>query len=283
VEARPRPIVFATFSGGAKACLYKIFQILQGVEEGGAHSTEKYANVRACVAGQIHDSSPIDFVSGLGAYFVSTVVLNSKRSAVSNAIFPVMTQATAKLINSFFFREFNAQRDDYWRTLYQSANLGPMLFLCSTNDDLASFDTINKFAKAVQQLGCEVEFVVWDTSEHVGHLKNFPNEYQAAVKSFLNKRSTNNTFRSLESSGLRGGGEQTTTIGIIAQSGHHQGDSKFHRSRFSQGFSIEDTSYDTKPSVQLDDARTTKNSYTSKSVSLGDSSNPLNRPLISRL
>ena len=43
-----------------------------------------------------------------------------------------------------------------------------MLFLCSTNDDLASFDTINKFAKAVQQLGCEVEFVVWDTSEHVG-------------------------------------------------------------------------------------------------------------------
>lgn len=117
-----------------------------------------------------------------------------------------------------------------------------------------------------------------------GHLKNFPNEYQAAVKSFLNKRSTNNTFRSLESSGLRGGGEETTTTGIIAQSGHHQsGDSKFHRSRFSQGFSIGDTSYDTKPSVQHDDARTTKNSYTSKSVSLGDSSNPLNRPLISRL
>jgi hypothetical protein len=90
---------------------------------------EKYANVRACVAGQIHDSSPIDFVSGLGAYFVSTVVLNSKRSAVSNAIFPVMTQAVAKLINSFFFREFNAQRDDYWRTLYQSA-----VSNCNTSD-----------------------------------------------------------------------------------------------------------------------------------------------------
>lgn len=115
-----------------------------------------------------------------------------------------------------------------------------------------------------------------------GHLKNFPNEYQAAVKSFLNKRSTNNTSRSLESSGLRDG-EETTTTGNIAQSGHPQGNNKFHRSRFSQGFSIGDTSYDTQPSVQHDDARTTKNSYTSKLVSLGDSSNPLNRPLISRL
>lgn len=116
-----------------------------------------------------------------------------------------------------------------------------------------------------------------------GHLKNFPNEYQAAVKDFLHKRSTNIISGSLKSSGLRGGGEETTTTGNIAQSGHHQGDSNFHRSRFSQGFSIEDTSYGTQPGVQHDGARTTKNSYTSKLVSVGDSSNPLNRPLLSRL
>jgi hypothetical protein len=30
VGERPRPIVFATFSGGTKACLYKVFQILHG-------------------------------------------------------------------------------------------------------------------------------------------------------------------------------------------------------------------------------------------------------------
>lgn len=27
VGERPRPIVFATFSGGTKACLYKVFQV----------------------------------------------------------------------------------------------------------------------------------------------------------------------------------------------------------------------------------------------------------------
>lgn len=81
---------------------------------------EKYANVRACVAGQIHDSSPVDFVSSLGAHFVSTLVLKSWRSGVSNVIFPVMTQAVAKLLDALFLREFNEQRDDYWLTLYQS-------------------------------------------------------------------------------------------------------------------------------------------------------------------
>ena len=81
---------------------------------------EKYANVRACVAGQIHDSSPVDFVSSLGAHFVSTLVLKSWRSGVSNVIFPVMTQAVAKLLDALFLREFNEQRGDYWLTLYQS-------------------------------------------------------------------------------------------------------------------------------------------------------------------
>ena len=90
---------------------------------------EKYANVRACVAGQIHDSSPTDFVSSVGADFVSTNVLKSRRSAVSNAIFPVMTHAVAKLLDSLFFREFNAQRDDYWLTLHQSA-----VSNCNTSD-----------------------------------------------------------------------------------------------------------------------------------------------------
>ena len=81
---------------------------------------EKYANVRACVAGQIHDSSPVDFLSSVGAHFVSTIVLKSRSSGVSNVIFPVMTQAAAKLLDALFLREFNEQRDDYWLTLYQS-------------------------------------------------------------------------------------------------------------------------------------------------------------------
>jgi len=51
--------------------------------------------------------------------------------------------------------------------------LGPLLILCCTNDDLAPFDIINKFATGVRDSGCPVDLVVWDASDHVGEVLAF--------------------------------------------------------------------------------------------------------------
>jgi acetyl esterase/lipase len=47
-------------------------------------------------------------------------------------------------------------------------DMGPILILCSTNDELAPINTIQNFAKSARERGCQVTLVVWDTSEHVG-------------------------------------------------------------------------------------------------------------------
>jgi hypothetical protein len=64
-------------------------------------------------------------------------------------------------------------------------DMGPILILCSTNDELAPMNTIQNFAKSARERGCQVTLVVWDTSEHVGHFRKFPNDYGKAISSFL--------------------------------------------------------------------------------------------------
>lgn len=59
--------------------------------------------------------------------------------------------------------------------------LGPILILCSTNDDLAPFDIINKFAIAVRESGCAVDLVVWDSSDHVGEILGLLNAYKHSI------------------------------------------------------------------------------------------------------
>lgn len=185
VKDNPRPIVFATFSGGAKTCLYKILQILQGTGETGSQYAGKYRAVETCVRGQVHDSSPIDFVSALGARFASFTV--SQMLGWSNPVVPAISHAVANVMDFFFLPAYELQRADFWLTLKQSSKLGPFLIFCSTNDHLAPYNTINEFATVLRELGGQVDLVVWDTSDHVGHLRNYPKEYHGAVKSFLDR------------------------------------------------------------------------------------------------
>ncbi|KAH9540742.1 hypothetical protein CY35_14G022100 [Sphagnum magellanicum] len=183
VVERPRPIVFATFSGGTKACLYKVFQILHGSCTGLENLKEKFQAVRACVTGQIYDSSPADFVSEIGVKFLSSpVVWKSQKPSI---VISLGTKTAASILDPLFSSQFEQQRVEYWLALEQSVDMGPILILCSTNDELAPINTIQNFAKSARERGCQVTLVVWDTSEHVGHFRKFPDDYGKAVSSFL--------------------------------------------------------------------------------------------------
>lgn len=184
IERRARPIVFAAFSGAPKSCMYKIFQTLQDCEELKLDSG-RCKLFRECISGQIYDSSPIDFISERGTNFVvhPTFLNLTHRPRVLRW----GAWATSWVLDALFLNRFETQRAEYWQTLYSSVNMGPILLLCSEDDDLAPFETICNFASHLRELGGDVKLVSWKSSPHVGHYRHYPEEYKSAVKILLTR------------------------------------------------------------------------------------------------
>ncbi|KAK1302440.1 hypothetical protein QJS10_CPB12g01630 [Acorus calamus] len=187
LKTRPRPIVLASFSGGPKACMYKLLQILEGKCEDQQYLDE-YKLVRDCICGQIYDSSPVDFTTEIGHRFA----LNPAVIKMSNPprLLSWMAKAFSSGLDALFLDNFEAQRADYWQTLYSSVNIGPFLILCSEKDELAPYQIVCNFAQRLQELGGDVRLVKWATSPHVGHYMLYPDEYKAAVTELLSKALT---------------------------------------------------------------------------------------------
>ncbi|KAJ8625133.1 hypothetical protein MRB53_033663 [Persea americana] len=184
VEIRPLPIVFAAFSGGPKGCMYKVLQIIEGNCEAQI-DLEKYKLIRDCVSGHIYDSSPVDFTSDLGTKFIlhPTVLKMSEPPRLLSWL----ARGFASGLDALFLTRFEAQRAEYWQTLYSSVNMGPFLILCSEEDDIAPYQVICNFAQRLQDLGGDVKLVKWNSSPHVGHYKHYPVEYKDAVNQLLEK------------------------------------------------------------------------------------------------
>lgn len=183
IERRPRPIVFAAFSGAPKTCMYKLFQILQEKCQELKLDSGRCKLIRECITGQIYDSCPVDFISELGANFVvHPTVLNLSHPP---RVLRWGAQATSWVLDALFLNKFEAERAEYWQTLYSSVNMGPILLLCSEDDDLAPFETICNFASHLRELGGDVKLVSWKSSPHVGHYRRYPEEYKSAVKILL--------------------------------------------------------------------------------------------------
>lgn len=182
LKNRPLPIVLAAFSGGSKGCMYKVLQLLEGKCDGQV-SLDEYQLVRDCICGQIYDSSPVDFTSDVGAQFVlrpSVFKVSRPPRAVS-----WMTKALASGLDTLFLSRIEAQRAEYWQTLYSSVCLGPFLMLYSEDDDLAPCQIISSFAQRLQGLGGNVKLVKWNNSCHVAHYKYHQTEYKDAVSEML--------------------------------------------------------------------------------------------------
>ncbi|XP_010916637.1 uncharacterized protein [Elaeis guineensis] len=198
VKIRPLPITLVAFSGGAKGCMYKVLQLIDGKCEGQL-SLDEYQLVRDCVCGQIYDSSPVDFTSDLGTRFVlhpSILKMSHPPRVVS-----WMAKALASGLDTLFINRFEAQRAEYWQTLYSSANMGPFLIFCSDDDELAPYPVVCTFTQRLQELGGDVKLIKWNSSPHVGHYKHHPVEYKAAVSELLCKAALVHSERRQQSHG----------------------------------------------------------------------------------
>ncbi|KAK4274704.1 hypothetical protein QN277_017891 [Acacia crassicarpa] len=184
LRIRPCPIVFASFSGGAKACMSEVLRIIEGKCEG--HNMVDYQLVRDSISGYIYDSSPVDFTSDLGVRFLlhPSVLKMSHPPRFASWI----ASSIASGLDALFLGRFESQRAEFWQTLYSTIRMqAPYLIFCSEKDDLAPFQDISNFAQRLKDLGCDVKVVKWDTSPHVGHYRHHPIDYKAAVTEILGK------------------------------------------------------------------------------------------------
>lgn len=188
LKRRPCPVVFASFSGGPKACMYKALQIIDSKREPDRDLNE-YQLVRDCLCGHIFDSTPVDFTSDLGTRFAlhPSILKLSQPPTIAKWI----ANGISSSLDALFLTKFEAQRAEYWQILYSTVGMrAPYLILCSENDDLAPYKIICNFAQRLQSLGGDVKLVKWSNSPHVGHYRHHPEEYKAAVTELLTKATT---------------------------------------------------------------------------------------------
>ncbi|KAG1366612.1 Transmembrane protein 53 [Cocos nucifera] len=182
VRYRPLPIVLVAFSGGSKGFMYKVLQLLEGKCDGQL-SLDEYQLVRDCICGQIYDSSPVDFTSDVGTrLFLHPTVVKMFHPP---RIVSWMAKALASGLDTLFLGRFEAQRAEYWQTLYSSVSMGPFLILYSEDDDVVPYQIISSFAQHLQELGGNVKLVKWNNSCHVAHYKYHQAEYKDAVSEML--------------------------------------------------------------------------------------------------
>ncbi|RWV83588.1 hypothetical protein GW17_00054779 [Ensete ventricosum] len=80
-----------------------------------------------------------------------------------------------------------AQRAEYWQSLYSSRSMGPILIFSSEDDDLAPYQVIFNFSLRLKELGVDARLVKWSNSPHVGHYSHHQTEYQSNVIELLGK------------------------------------------------------------------------------------------------
>lgn len=77
---------------------------------------DEHRLVRDCVSGFIFDSSPVDFTSDSGTRFVlHPAVLKMSRPPV---LASWIANGIASSLDALFLGRFEAQRAEYWQTLY---------------------------------------------------------------------------------------------------------------------------------------------------------------------
>ncbi|GER36961.1 hypothetical protein STAS_13347 [Striga asiatica] len=118
LKLRPCPVVFASFSGGPKACMYKVVQIIEGKCNREQINVDDCWLIRNCVSGHIFDSTPVDFVSDLGTRFVlhPSVLKMSRPPRLATWI----AKGISSSLDALFQSRFESERAEYWQTLYST-------------------------------------------------------------------------------------------------------------------------------------------------------------------
>ena len=141
------------------------------------------------VCGVIVDSAPgkARILRAAKAYAASLQVTGLRRYFVMFSMMAFLLFNAVKVWFQSFYNNKYAQKDK--RYLYDNmANLPcrwPELYLYSKADKVISYYDVEDMINRRKSLGVHVDSVCWEKSNHVLHLRQYPEEYRDACWEFL--------------------------------------------------------------------------------------------------
>jgi Eukaryotic protein of unknown function (DUF829) len=178
----PPPLLFHVFSGGGFIFTNWLLQML--ADTGGREADA----LRRSIAGVVFDSSPAAVTADVSSRALVAAILGrpaegierTKRGTVRS-----VTLAVDGYLRLPFVRGPLLGTESAWTDEAGVAPRCPQLYLFSDRDALVDPAVIERFMAGQVALGRDVRSVRWHDSEHVDHMRAHPEEYAAAVRSFV--------------------------------------------------------------------------------------------------
>lgn len=165
-----RKVMLYSFSFGGSMMLFDFIRTLDSFSHPGKN-----------IKGVIFDSSPV----------VPTpqVVTSLHKAFTRKYKGEFDSEPASEFFHKLLFR-FSRWRKDFKRLipeLEQNPLNCPQLFLFSEKDEIAKSEDILRFIEKRKELGIDVTHRLWTDSEHVHHRKQYRQEYDECVSSFVEK------------------------------------------------------------------------------------------------
>eukprot|EP01027_Heterolobosea_sp_BB2_P013170 GEZU01019022.1.p1 GENE.GEZU01019022.1~~GEZU01019022.1.p1 ORF type:complete len:368 (-),score=84.26 GEZU01019022.1:132-1235(-) len=160
-------LIFHVFSGGA----YMYGQILDLMDQ----QPERFGWMKNYIVAQIFDS-PVEAASAPSGI---------SKSATNNTVGYYTIYGLVELYLAVTYPWTKALLWKSSEKIHNNTIQCPSLFLFSKNDPIARYEDVSNCISDYKRNGLEVYQKCWDTSTHVGHLREHPEEYKACVDEFV--------------------------------------------------------------------------------------------------
>ncbi|XP_069367769.1 transmembrane protein 53 [Paralichthys olivaceus] len=173
-EVENSPVFFHIFSNGGFMLYRYIVELL--------HSDKQFSSL--CVIGAVVDSAP---GSGnvRGALRALTATLGPKISPVLRYVLLVLFAVTVFLLRVVLYPMTKYIHKNHYDAVQEKPPAWPHFYLYSRGDQVIRHRDIELFVETVKQKGVPVDSFDFVSSPHVGHLRDFPEQYALKCRGFL--------------------------------------------------------------------------------------------------
>lgn len=173
-EVENSPILFHVFSNGGFMLYRYIVELL--------HRDKQFSSLR--VIGAMVDSAP---GSGnvCGALRALTATLGTNISPVLRYVLLALFAVTVFLLRIVLYPLTKYIHKNHYDAVKERPPAWPHFHLYSTADQVIRHRDIEVFVEALKQKGVPVDSFDFVSSPHVGHLRDFPEQYALKCRTFL--------------------------------------------------------------------------------------------------
>ncbi|XP_075934497.1 transmembrane protein 53 [Anarhichas minor] len=173
-EVENSPVFFHIFSNGGFMLYRYIIECL--------HSDKQFSSL--CVIGALVDSAP---GSGnvRGALRALTATLGPKITPVLRYVLLALFAVTVFLLRVVLYPLTKYIHKNHYDAVQERPPAWPHFYLYSRDDQVIRHRDIELFVEAVKQKGAPADSFDFVSSPHVGHFRDFPEQYALKCRDFL--------------------------------------------------------------------------------------------------